>query len=647
MRALPSRGFWLGAAGLLAVLGTAVYLCWPTPPTPPTPPRSAALPELATSPFRNTRPGVAYVGDAGCTGCHRDEGRTYRHHPMGRSLFPAATAPAIERYDGPAKSTLQAGTFRFQALREGDRLIHREWCQNDQGAVVAEVKAAIAYSVGAGVQGRSYFLERDGFLFQSPLTWYSAAGRWDLSPGYASNPEHFTRAIDPRCVYCHAGDSRPVDGASTRYQQPPFGQLTIGCERCHGPGELHVAARAQAPKVEEVDDTIVNPRHLTPELREAVCEQCHLQGEAIIPRRGRLQTEYRPGLPLSDYVAIFVRPDHDASKIVGHAEQMRGSACYLKSDGVLSCVSCHDAHGEPAPAEKVAFYQARCRTCHDSPNRELPRRPGRTVTDCDAPAAARQAVGDNCLTCHMPREASSSGRHLAVTDHRVPRHKERPPRLVPDPALAHLPLVPYHRALLDAGNAEFPRDLGLALVPLVERARLGGPDGAQLLGETLNLLDRAAARAPDDIPALTGQGYALLAQGQAAAALAVLEDVLRVAPEREQALVWTIDAAAAVGRFERAELHARKLVELFPHHAIHRERLAVVLSKQDAWPQALVAATAAVQRDPFRPEARNLLLVALVRTGDRARAQAEFATLGVIAPEYVKRHEQRLRDLLR
>ena len=48
----------------------------------------------ASSPYKNTRPGVKYVGDAACTRCHAEIAETYRRHPMGRSLAPIATATA-------------------------------------------------------------------------------------------------------------------------------------------------------------------------------------------------------------------------------------------------------------------------------------------------------------------------------------------------------------------------------------------------------------------------------------------------------------------------------------------------------------------------------------------------------------------------
>jgi hypothetical protein len=294
--ALRGKALWL-AAGVLALgLGAAgADYWWPRPPRP-TPVVSAPLPPLTASPFLNTRPGVAYVGDGACADCHPDQSKTYRQHPMGRSRFTAADEPPLERYDDKANNPFQAGRFHFQAVRQGPRLVHKEWCEDSKGNVVAEKEEEIAYVIGSGAQARTGVYQRDGFLFQSPITWYAQKSGWGLSPGYEKNQAHFSRPIDSRCLYCHCQEARPLEDTLNRYREPAFGQLAIGCERCHGPGQLHVARRADGPPSEKVDDTIVNPRHLAPALREAVCEQCHLQGETIVVRRGRAQADYRESI---------------------------------------------------------------------------------------------------------------------------------------------------------------------------------------------------------------------------------------------------------------------------------------------------------------------------------------------------------------
>ncbi|MCI0680829.1 MAG: hypothetical protein L0Y71_01890 [Gemmataceae bacterium] len=460
---------------------------------------------------------------------------------------------------------------------------------------------------------------------------------------------HFQRRIEPRCLYCHSQEAHPVEHTVNRYEQPVFGQLAIGCERCHGPGELHVAARRKGLPADEVDYSIVNPRHLAPALREAVCEQCHLQGEAIVPRRGRKQTDYRPGLALHEIVSILVRPPEagDDKLIVGHVEQMHQSVCFTRSAGRFGCTSCHDPHRAPAPAEKIAFYRDRCRRCHlDTP--KLPAdHEGIRAPDCSMPRAERtaRATDDNCLTCHMPRHTSSVGSHLAVTDHRVLRRPDRPPKRRSELGPEDIPLLAFHRQRLDPNDQDLARDLAVGVIPL---AALAHDDGARHVSAVLGrravpLLEKATARAPDDVPALEALGYALFARGdETPKGLRVFDAALALAPDREQTLEWAAHVAQAGERMALAEKYARRLTEQYPHYAGHHERLASICADREDWPQTVQAAQAALRLDPFRTSVRELLIAAHLANGHRAKAQAEFDLIGVIDPEL----QQRLRPWL-
>ena len=63
-----------------------------------------------------------------------------------------------------------------------------------------------------GGRGSAYLIERDGFLFQSPITWYVRERKWDLPPGYEKVNLHFDRPVEHHCLYCHANRVEPVDG---------------------------------------------------------------------------------------------------------------------------------------------------------------------------------------------------------------------------------------------------------------------------------------------------------------------------------------------------------------------------------------------------------------------------------------------------
>lgn len=378
------------------------------------------------SPWKNARPDVAYVGDPACVRCHADIAETFRRHPMGRSLAPVGSGSTVAEDQSEGPSTFESSGSRFTVERRGDRMIHRETRTDPAGKVLAEVEAVVKYAVGSGQHGVSYLIERDGRLFQSSISWYSQNHRWDVSPGYDRDNRHFDRPIEPGCLFCHANRVEPVEWTVNRYEEPIFRGHAIGCERCHGPGDLHVRRHEV---VDGRDPTIVNPRHLEPALRVAVCEQCHLLGDQRIERPGRSVFDYRPGLPTAAFVAVYGRRGEAKNTAVGHVEQMRASRCFRESRGGLDCTSCHDPHRLPDPAERVEYFRRQCLACHERAGCKLP--------ESDRLARSRS---DDCVQCHMPKARSADIGHVATTDHRIPRVPGREPT-EPEGSSDGLPLV--------------------------------------------------------------------------------------------------------------------------------------------------------------------------------------------------------------
>jgi hypothetical protein len=623
---LPSAGArWLlaGALAVAAAVGLGAWQ-WARPRPRPAPPPADDDPRRTyPTAYRNVRPEVRYVGDAACAECHADLTETYRHHPMARSLLPVSHL-ASPPLDPAAHNPFEKFGHTFLVRRQGDRLTHREIAPGPAGKPPPQVELDVAYAVGSGTHGQSFLVDRDGRLFQSPISWYAQARRWDLSPGYPPNLS-FGRPIKVGCLFCHANDADHVADSLNRYRPPIFRSPPIGCERCHGPGELHVQARERGDVVDGADPTIVNPGRLEPALREAVCQQCHLEGEVRVVRRGRQPFDFRPGLPLHLFWSVFVRRPEDADnrQVVSHVEQMEVSRCFRASKGRLGCTSCHDPHRMPAEEERVGYYRARCLRCHD---------PGRGQTDCSLVAARRKRNGDDCVACHMPRAPSTDIVHTAITDHRVPRRPDdgppRPPA-GPRPPRGAIPIVAFHADQFPPGDPEADRDLGLALVEMSRQY----PEAAAPIGTAaLPLLETAVEHWPDDVPSRAGRGRALLLLGRTDDALADFEAVLAARPEHETALADAAEAAEAPRHRPAALDYWRRAAAVDPWCAYYRAQEARVRAALDDWPGAIAAARAAVAINPSVTEPRLVLIDAHVRVGDREAAAAEFDALWSLNP---------------
>ena len=382
----------------------------------------------------------------------------------------------------------------------------------------------------------------------------------------------------------------------------------IGCERCHGPGELHVAH----PELTGGKDmTIVNPASLAPSLRDAVCEQCHLAGAQRVERVDRRIEDYRPGLPVHRFWSVFVPASGPASaRFVGQVEQMHESRCFRASEGGLGCISCHDPHQLPAPDKRVAYYRKRCQECHAD-------------RGCSLPADVRLARSpdDDCIGCHMPRSKSGDIPHVATSDHRIPRQGDRQdslPSRVATQRSGGPPLVNFHRDLMDADELyDVNRDLGIAL-------SRNGPDSAAV---ALPWLDEALAARPDDLPARQARGVALRWLGRAQEGLADFQAALKQDPDRELLLKEAAHGAIMAGKTELAIGYWRRAIGINPWRSDYRAALAFLFFEAGDWPSAAEACRETLRLNIANLDIRKLLVQCHLRLGDSAAARAEFETL--------------------
>jgi Flp pilus assembly protein TadD len=567
--------------------------------------------------YRNVRPEVHYVGDEACIRCHREMAEAYHRHPMARSLAPVAQADPVEQFGASAQNPFDAGGFRYDVERSKNGMIHAEQRLDTQGRIIAQIKAEVTYALGSGARGRSFLVERDGFLFQSPISWYTGSKTWDLAPSYRSRNEHFTRPVPDECIYCHANRAEPIDGSLNHFRTPVFQGYAIGCERCHGPGELHVQRRENHETVNGVDDTIVNPVRLDPLARESVCQQCHLQAVVRTFKRNRKREDFRPGLPLDEFVSFFVLPSSrvDTKRAVGHVEQMHASRCFQESGSPgekLGCLTCHDPHHYPGPEEKLEFYRTRCLSCHNEKSCAL-----------DAAERRRRSAKDNCIECHMPNMASSNIAHTAITDHRIVRLPSvaRSPAPQKNGGMEKYPIVPFADSSDDAGP-EKQRDLGVALIEFASKQ-----PSAKWGQLALPLLETSLSRWPDDIPALEAKGYALMLQGRDQDSLDTFESALSRAPGREKSLFGAALIAARMGRNERAIQFWVKAIALNPWNWEYHDELAKLYAAKEEWKMASEQCEKALRLNIASWDTRKLFIQSLLRGGEKDRARKEFEIL--------------------
>jgi Flp pilus assembly protein TadD len=575
----------------------------------------------ADSPYKNARPGVAYVGDEACARCHQEIARAYRSHPMGRSLTPLEGDAQRPPIGAPAGLPFEAKGVQYFVEQRDGRVFHKMTRRDAEGKVLAEIEGEVRYALGSGTRGIAFLIERDGFLFQSPVAWFGQQRRWDISPGYGEfdTQSSFERPIQPECLSCHANQFHPVAGSLNRYEAPIFQGHAIGCERCHGPGALHVNS---AESSVEPDLTIVNPAKLAPALRESVCQQCHLQGSFRFTRAGREPLDFRPSLPIHRFWAFYLMKagSRDKFEAVGHVEQMESSRCFRASSGQLGCISCHDPHRLPPPSTKAAYYRERCLTCHEQ-------------RGCALPSAEQQARGrgGDCVACHMPRPAISNIPHTAATDHRilrgVPGSIPEGPRFAPGQP-AETPLLDYHWGLMtEEERRDSARDLGVAL-RLGARLMSASPPLARIAAtQAVPLLEAAVRDRPDDLLARESLGQALGILGRGDEALRVFEELLRIEPGREVALRSSGRVLVRLKRPDLAQTALQRTIAVNPWRSDYHLALAQACAQAGDWPDGITACQEAIRLNPELIEARSLLVQCHLHSHEPEKAEAQFRTL--------------------
>jgi len=536
-----------------------------------------------STPYLNVHPDVKYVGDAACVGCHAEIAGHYAKHPMGRSASVA---------NGEAHSFTKSN-MRFSIEPRDGKVFHRQEMLSEKGEVVASIERWVSFAIGSGTRGRSYITVADGFVHQSPISWFHDKQLWDLSPGFAVD-QGFKRPIPSECLFCHVNHVEPIPTMINQYREPLFDGLSIGCERCHGPGILHVERQTKGEKYDGGDFTIVNPRDLKPELRESVCQQCHLQGEKRIVRRGREPFDFRPGLPIEQFYSTFVRvPDLlENYRSVGQYEQMEVSRCSQGSNGELGCISCHDPHRLPGVNERVEYYRNRCLKCHHDK--------GCSVSVVDRKA---KQTDDSCIACHMKKGDSTSIVHAAVTDHRILRQPEPVIKrnVAIDPSV--IPIRYFHDGSTFLSDDEKKRDLGIALSRL---GVLNGPKAFPLTRQSLRLLEPSIKKWPTDIAAKLARAESLRMATDYPNALALADDVLKSEPGNESALVVRLACLDLMRRTDEARTVAEQLETLNPYQSAYPLWIAQYEMSRGDRVKAQQAIDRALRLDEFSQTGREL-----------------------------------------
>jgi predicted Zn-dependent protease len=249
------------------------------------------------------------------------------------------------------------------------------------------------------------------------------------------------------------------------------------------------------------------------------------------------------------------------------------SACYKHSDGRLGCISCHDPHASPVEDARVDFYRSRCLTCHEE-------RPCSTPE----PVRRRTSAVDSCIECHMPPLSARDVPHTSQTDHRIRRHRDRPP---PENEFREPRIVGARTDQLP--QAEVDRAWGIWL------GSLANDDAARAALERLSTI--AALEGIDD-ETLLAAGTACRRLERNVEAERYWKRCLAANPESEAALFNLGQLYIAQRRWSEARDVWEKFLKVNPWFAEPYGRYAQVLEALGERDAAIAAARTGLERNP-------------------------------------------------
>jgi Cytochrome c554 and c-prime len=343
--------------------------------------------DTAWWPTKGTVPRSEYVGTSKCERCHPDKVTSQMLTEMAyastRSMDPALL-------DGQPRLNLRQDPYDYEVARTGQTVV---LTVSDGHASVSQ---RLIFAFGQGVVGHTFLYEKDGELYESHVSYYSAIKGLDLTTGhpkakFTDLSQALGRLLDPqeaqRCFGCHTTAST----TSNRFD-PSQAASGVACEACHGPGSKHVQAM-EAGEMERGKRSIVNPGNLDPASSVDFCGACHRTSGDVIQMNA------------TGIVTVRFQPF-----------RLEESRCWKGANKRLTCVTCHDPH---APlVQDSGHYDQVCLRCHSQDSNEAQRAHQRKVV-CRVSKV-------NCASCHMPKFEIPSMHH-AFTDHWIRIARENDP----------------------------------------------------------------------------------------------------------------------------------------------------------------------------------------------------------------------------
>jgi len=346
-------------------------------------------------------PIATYVGSDACLRCHPAESALFGRSGHHRTLTRGLKNPVVAWLDGRKVKDPELADVTWSYHVRDDKLVADREIDGKTESI------ALDYALGSGKHGITFVAIQnaretgsDPTGIEHRISYFSDGRRLAITPGQQKADDRQPSLETPgfghvlgrdrlrKCFACHGTvtSAHSPNRLDTATLIP-----NVSCERCHGPGEMHVesAGRGETALKMQFGLDRVESR-----VEVAFCGECH-------------------GLPFP-LPTSTITPDN-VRVVRFQSAGLSKSRCYAGGLGALRCTSCHDPHDKAS--RNHAAYESVCLSCHRS---------GSTQKSCS------ESPAENCIDCHMPRREVPPGG--LFTDHWIRRNAPAPRETARRPA---------------------------------------------------------------------------------------------------------------------------------------------------------------------------------------------------------------------
>jgi predicted CXXCH cytochrome family protein len=313
------------------------------------------------------------VGSENCMSCHIQTYETWKgstHYKAVQEITPSRNNVTADwKGDIKIKSgIIPEATIKLSRGPDGSYLATLV----DSKDPSRQITYNVVRTQGAGsMKGQMYYVKIDDYYYSLPLNWETISSKfvpysldsWYNEDGSLKQPSA-DKSWEMTCAGCHQ-TGLEFKKAENGYEAT-YSELSIGCEKCHGPGSEHI-------KSPQAEAKIINPRDLSYERGIDVCSQCHSTSGRSVPKgiiRGAWDEikniGYKIGEPLTYYMQSMGGPTPQSADKSNELDTYHSLSKSKHYESHTSCFDCHNPHGGPITAnlKRGDMDNSLCLYCH-------------------------------------------------------------------------------------------------------------------------------------------------------------------------------------------------------------------------------------------------------------------------------------------